>query len=374
MSIKKDFINALMLFLMVLINFFIGFSQIEYIYNSLNYLVNSIGIIYILLNLNFKNEMLVFITLQFILVIISIIINIQDIYISNINSVISTFIGFTMLVLIPNKMNKDYLNKYISYLIHIILFSNLALLAYHYSEEVNLLSFQGFDGNPNAASMTFLCCIMLSTIFIKKNLINITITLFFFLILATGSRAGLITSLIFLLLIKKDNIEFRKIKLHLVLLILTIGILFLIYTNIFNKLINNFSTNGLSLGEMGKNDRLQFWYLAVENFLSSPKSFLFGTGPATIVGIINAGVHNSYLYQLTCFGILYSINSLLLILYKIKSINNLVKVPRFSYYAIPILIYGIVEDGVFDGLYKLWFIFIFLAIFFQACLYPPNKT
>lgn len=373
MNIKINTINSSLLFSIILINILIGLSKNNFFLTPLNYIINFIAIIYILINLNFKFSMLLFYSIQIFLVTLSLLLNIDSIDRGNLNSLISTFIGYLMLLLTPNKIDEDFLYKYVSYLIYVILFSNLVLLIYGNEPGIIAPSFQGFENNPNAASMTFLCSMMLSSVFIRRELIKpIIIGLFFFLILTTGSRAGLLTSLIFLFLINKDKL--KNIKIKYILILIFFFLILLTNTNIFNKLIINFSTNGLSLGEIGKNDRLQFWYLAIESFLSSPESIMFGTGPATTVSIIKAGVHNSYLYQLASFGILYTINNLLFIIYKIKSINYSMKISKFSYYAIPILIYGLVEDGIFDGFYKLWYVFIFLAIFFQArFLYSTGK-
>lgn len=240
-------------------------------------------------------------------------------------------------------------------------------------------------GNPNASSLNFYICLVLSLIFIRKKALWFFSFLFTTLILTTASRAGFFTAVLTLAgsalfdnSHKKINIFTRGfLRLHFKKIIPIVLIASLIYTfipysyeklqarllsqSLFSFSANNYQTQGRDI----------IWKKALDIGNSSYHSMLLGIGPAKAGPAIGRGSHSSYIEAIVSNGWLFFISNvaaMTLLFLKHSTQKN----RSFLILGSAILIYGSCETVLFNGISSLWSLLIFLSTYFLA--YEPSNS
>ena len=308
------------------------------------------------------------------LLLLSIIINLNSTDYHGFNTVILLIVSFMLLTLSPVSMNYSFLSSTIK----IYLFLALSFSLYYYAMQVlgSAIGFRvpnaNYHVNPNAASSFFFNCLLLTIVFMTGMLRQIYILLFYLLILSTGSRTGFIVSTC--LLVAFPFQTGTKLSLNALSVALTKRLfLFVVFAGVFYFLLpdtfylrEKMGHVGLDLSAHGKGlGRTEIWELALERSLSSLQTIMFGAGFGKVINDLNIGMHSSYIWVVVSAGWPFLISIFLFVmtvLYRHKEANH------FSYIiiALSILVYGAFEAVLFNGLSSIWFMFIFLSICFHC--------
>lgn len=312
--------NLFMIFNLILYNYIYKISRIKQNSLILIYLTFFIYTLFSLfLSIDLVMGLLRSINILFILINLVVIYNII-IHLNNINPVIYAFILFSVI-------NFLLLNNIITY----------------FPEPFVESRFVGTLDNSNTLAIYLFLTIFLSMYYINKNpilfyskyLLSFNILFVMYTLTATGSKKGIILTIILILIYLVSNIRLDKtIFTKLIKFILIFTIIIFTVKEIVNLelLIDNFDRiikrmtlayEGISGigGDTSTTDRLVLIEIAFEHFLSNP---LFGIGNTSFTAMYGFYAHNNYVDLLANLGIIgfliyYSIHVLLIIkILKIK--------------------------------------------------------
>lgn len=343
------------------------------IYNTISFFLAAA---FLFLNRRIDRSLVTFFAIPIIFLALSVVVNVSNIQSGGYNSMLTTVIEYTLLTLQPFPLDRTLMRR----LIIVYLIVVLVLSLYVTRDNLAFYLVTGnanFNVNPNSASIFFTGCLILSLVFTKSFLRWALVIMISLLILTTGSRAGLVVGSMLLtgyvfFGMEEQHRKFltkSKITFLVVLALIPLSASYLIPDSMeyFTSRVSSTGLVGLSTDNIIKrgSDRDEIWLNALELSGQSLKSVLFGHGPATASDLIDYGTHSSYVEAIASEGWPFLIFTLLALLflfrYHIKCGQR-----EFLIYAIPILIYGLVETILFGGLGKLWYIFIFLSLYYRS--------
>jgi len=342
------------------------------IYNSIGFLL---AVAFCFLNHHICRSLATFFIVPILFLALSAVVNLSHTQSGGFNSMVAIFVGYVLLTLQPFTLDRVLMRR----LIILYLIASLILSLYVTRDNLSLYLVTGnanFNLNPNAASIFFSSCLILSLVFTKSFLRWALVIMTSLLVLTTGSRAGLIVcpmllaGYVFFGMEGQHRRFLTKSKIAFLVVVATIPLLasYLIPDSmgyIMSRVSNTGLVSTSNLTRPTGHDRDDIWQDALELSGRSLKSVLFGYGPATAVDLIDSGTHSSYVEAITSAGWPFLIFTLLALLflfrYHIKHGQR-----EFLIYAIPILIYGMVETVLFNGLGNLWYILIFLSLYYRS--------
>ena len=346
------------------------------VFNSISLLL---ALIFIFYNLKFNQFLTLAFSLPLFFLLMSIIVN-NDVFDSGgYHRVISMTVGYLLLMLSSFQLNKVFIERCVFMLLLVAVTLSLGcyLNAFLRHNTGVLVANGNFNGNPNAASLFFFSCLILSAVFVKGKLRWAFMSTFVILILTTASRAGFLVAVALFVgfvffdnassnLFKKRILFEKKTYRSLLRLVAMVGMLYIFIPGTFSGLEARLADKGLDLSSSGATlGRSEIWASAFELSQDSLKAKLFGVGPGTAITLIGRGMHSSYVDAIISVGWLFLIATLLAILclfYYHKRQGNY----YFIFFAVLILIYGAFETSLFNGMGSIWWIFIFLSLYYRS--------
>lgn len=348
------------------------------LYNTISFLLASA---FVFLNFRFNQFLFLFFLLPLFMLLLSFTMNANALNSGGIHTILSIFVSYLLLTVSNFKLNNRLINQFMTIYLWIMLILS-AFFSIDYFLSGNFygsIANANFNGNPNAASLFFFECLILTYIFIRGKVRWFFILTFFTWILTTASRAGFITAIMLLSisgfwdagkarLLKRQLFSFKKMTSYFLLLTIFLGGLYNLFPESFMLLKMRLSAVGfgLSTGNINTHGRDEIWGTAFEISNSSLKNLLVGTGPnANEMKELTTGLHSSYVELMFTMGSLFLIATLIFI----GGLFHYHK-RRGEYYCIffacLILFYGIFESVLFHGITSLWWLFIFLSLYCRS--------
>jgi hypothetical protein len=348
----------------------------EATFNSISLLL---ALIFIFLNFKFNQFLILSFSLPLFFLTISVIVN-NDVFDSGgYHRVISMTIGYLLLMLGSFDLNKSLLERGVFIYLLLAIFFSIGLYVTNFSNHnaMVLIANSNFNGNPNAASLFFFTCLVLSVVFLKERARWAFMGAFVILILTTASRtgAGVAITLYFVFILfgnegrnslKMNVFIEKKTYRNILLFMIMIGMLYTLVPNSFSVLETRLSTAGLDLSSSTLNlGRAEIWESAFELLSGSLKAQLFGAGPGTAIILVGRGMHSSYVDAIVSVGWLFLIATLFAIAFLFYYHKKRGQY-YFIFFAILILIYGAFETTLFNGMGSIWWLFIFLSLYYRS--------
>ncbi len=341
------------------------------IYNTVSILLL---LVFFFLNHHIKPTLSFFFAVPLTFLALSVLINISTLQPGGYNTALAISMGYLLLTLKPPHLDRILMQRLIvAYLIGCVVLS-----LYYLVDNPGTRLIAGntnFNQNENAASIFFVGCLILSFEFIHSSWLRVIPIIFTLLILTTGSRAGVLVGIMlwvvyvlfknnyFNRLTKMNSVIKPKRVLLLAFILIPFATVYLIPDSV-EYLMSRFLSVGIQISDI-RGGREYLWLSALHISLESVSSFFFGHGPSSAAILLEYGTHSSYVEAFTSVGWPFLIFTLVaigfLFSYHIKNSQG-----NFVLYAIPILIYGVVETVIFNGLSNLWYIFIFLSLYYRS--------
>lgn len=351
------------------------------IFNKIGFLL---AFLFLYLNFRFNPFLSLAFAVPLLFLFSSVMINATSLHAGGFNSALATATGYALMTLKPPPLDNTLMKR----LILIYLIAALILSLHSYLELlstgniIGLVANTNFNINPNAASLFFFSCLALSLAFVSGWLKWIFVTAFSVLVLTTGSRAGfsstaiLITGFTFFgstnnsrlfnwkALLSKKTLQ--KILLRIFILATIVVSVITVLPDSFTFLQQRFSNSGFGLAAAkGGGGRDELWKDAFEVSLRSPKTVVFGNGPATASDMIGSGTHSSYVEAITSVGWPFLIFTLFAV-FCLFSYHKRHMQKDFLLVGITILIYGASSTELFNGMGSIWWIFILLSLYYRS--------
>lgn len=347
------------------------------IFNAINFLFAGT-----LIFLNFRLNPFLLLALVFplIFILLSVLINREVIDNGGLHTVELIAMSYLLLTLAPFSFNKALLERLVRVylLIALVLSAGCFVQTVLMGGENSFLANSNFNGNPNSASMFFFSCLVLTLVYVHGRFKWVLAAMFFAFVCSTASRAGFGTSILLLLGFgffsprKRRSLiaiisHSRNIRRNVFILLVTLGLIFIIFPNMLNILQARLSIAGFGLESKSAtgHGRDEIWKTALEASSSSSKTILFGISHSRVNDVIGSGTHSSYVEALLSLGWPFLIFTLLFIgcvgYYHYCRGQN-----HFLFLSAVILIYGSFETFLFNGLNMLWWIFIFLSLYYRS--------
>lgn len=364
-------INTVILFAVLILNTLFQ-SEIGgpgTIFNTISFLL---VLVFLVLNPRFNSWLSLLFAVPVLFLMLSVLFNITTLHAGGFRSALATTAGYMLLMLRPLPLNVIFLRR----LIFLYLLACLAISIIFTLDNLSIAVIVGnpnFNVNPNAASAFFLGCLILSLIFLQLKTKWVFSIAYSLMILTTASRAGIGSSVLVWVLylwLAVENQSKRAVfrtRFMAVASFVTMSVLavYLVPDSVdfFSQKLAATGLVGLEGSRGGGRDEI--WSAALEVADASPMTILFGTGPATTAELVGRGSHSSYVAAMSSNGYPFIIFTLVAILALFRFHIKLSQ-RQFLAFAIPILLYGIVQEMLFSGIGSLWYIFIFLSLYFRS--------
>ncbi|MBM3778743.1 MAG: hypothetical protein FJW23_10980 [Acidimicrobiia bacterium] len=227
--------------------------------------------------------------------------------------------------------------------------------------------FQNFNENANAAAIFFLFCTFLALLTLRGLPRWLAVVAFASLVLATQSRTGVLATVLGLATLAAFGTGSEADSGSQARLRLTIAGAMVILMVVAIEVLPQVLVRLRSL-ETG---RTLFWETAFQASVSSAKTTIFGTGPATAglqvqrTLLRDAGSHNAYLDAAASVGYPYLISLLCALAWWVK---NLVRDGHREILWVvgPVMLVGMTEATLFSGPSTLWFGLAFAGLWLRA--------
>ena len=372
-------INTIILVSMVLLDALYNTTELGGVGSLFNVAIFLLAVGFIFLNAQFNRFLMLAFIVPLLGLVISCIINGDELVGSGVHTALSIAAGYFLLMLSPPLLNYSLMKR----LVLFYLLGFLMLSMGHYLEQllngntVYLMANSNFSGNPNAASLSFFGCLLLSFVFTRRWLRWVFMIASFVLILTTASRAGVCTGFGLLIgfvcvggtnegLVNRRLLLSKNVGQRFLMMLIIAGFIYFLFPESFSYLQRRLLGVGfdLSSGDAGLGRDL-IWQQALELGFDSVQVLLFGAGFGHVINNMKVGMHSSYVLMIVSVGWIFMISTLCAIgclfnYHKKKSQYE------FIFFACLILIYGAFEDILFNGMNSLWMLFIFLSLYYRS--------
>jgi len=221
-----------------------------------------------------------------------------------------------------------------------------------------------YENQNTLAMLSFSVLVLLGLVNIKSNKLSsvadFILMLLFVVVLLTLSRAGILSSMIFLL--GYSWLRYRFLMLFPLLILLFSLSILLINNGHFSEYFIHRITDSSGSG------RTVIWTEAAGIIFSDWCSFLFGIGVNNLFfeygGADNLSVHNSYLNYIANYGVFALFFLLLFIFLKVRKVDAKNKVLFFSIASA--LMYGMFETNIFVGVNSVWLVLLYSIYFLNS--------
>ena len=340
------------------------------IYNTINFVL---CICFVLLNPAFNKVLSGIFLISITLILLSMLFNASQLHSGSINAFMFTSVSWVML-----SLNRPVLNySLMRVLIYNYLIIGIGLSIYYLLSDYdfnNLVQNKNFNINPNGASIYFLGSIMLTFVVTNGWKMWMILSSYVLLILTTGSRAGMVSMSLMLIIFAIYDHKLNIIPRHTAFknifrrVFYFTGLLFSLYLlmpSCFEFAFRRLIQKGVSISD-SEFGRMEKWGYALNESTTSLQVFLFGKGPAMASDSMGGGLHSSYVEAFASFGWPYLFIIILGVLVVFRQNYLLTKSLVFILIGGVILLHGSVETILFRGVSSLWAIFIFISFYYQG--------
>ena len=334
------------------------------IYNTVN--VALIGV-FLLLNREFNHGLVRAFAVPVVFLAMSVVGNIGILGSGSYRAALATAIGYALFTLKPVPLHRPLLRRLI-----IVFLISILVLSVIVAAERSALDFSGgninFNRNPNGASLFFVGCTLLSLALVQGWRGWMLAVPFVLLTVTTGSRAGaVVTALILIGHSMFSQAEGRQHKSRGLLLrmssnwkvwavVALVAVLAIwLIPDAVNYLIARFE-----IGESRSEQWDEGWAA-----IRSLRGLLIGGGPATLGVDTGIAAHSSYIEAIGNCGVWFLVTTLIALGFWLRRLvrdgcrDLLWIVP-------PVLVYGLVENILFNGISSLWLLIMLLGIAVQS--------
>lgn len=335
------------------------------IYNSVNV---GLVVFFLLMNLRFEGTLLLAFAVPLAFLFLSVVANVASLQLGSYNSAIATALGYLLFTLKPPLLDQRLLRR----LAIVGLAVGLAL-SVSVAVDRQMMDFtkeianDNFNLNPNGAAIFFLECVILAIVLVQGTLGWALAVPFVLLTVTTGSRAGAISLVLVLLgyslLARRSGTtqsgrggeRVRAIWIATMIGIVSLVAIQRIVPDAADFLLLRFQVNS---------SRADQWNAGLEG-IGSLRAFLVGGGPATLGARTVDSSHSSYIEAIGNSGVLFLGSTLVALLVWLR---RLVRAGCYNLlWILPtVLVHGVVETILFNGLSTLWLLLMVLGLALQS--------
>lgn len=357
--------NSLLFFSILLVSALLE-SEIggpESIYNAIN--VALIGV-FLLLNREFNHGLVLAFAVPLAFLAMSVGGNLGDFGPGGYRTVGATAIGYALFMLKPVPLHHRLLRRIVT----IFLIAALALSLFVFTQGP-MLDFGGgnvnFNRNPNGASVFFVSSVMLSLAVVKGLLGWMLVVPFTLLTVTTTSRAG--AGCVAMILLgysvfsqaagrqrqpwTLSNLKSNRTVCVAAALVVVLAAQFI--PDAVDLLVMRFKEGG---------SRFEAWNDGMAG-IRSMRGLLFGGGPATLSLRTESPAHNSYIEAIGNNGVFFLMTTLLALFAWLRRLVH-DGCRDMLWILPPVLVYGLVENILFNGIGTLWLLTMLLGIALQS--------
>jgi len=334
------------------------------LYNSVN-----VGLIggFLLLNRDFDHGLVLAFSVPLAFLAMSVAGNVGGFGFGSYRAAGATAIGYVLFTLRPVPLHHRLLRRIVT----TFLIVNLVLSVYWFTQgppSTFGVANANFNRNPNGASAFFVGCVMLSLALVKGRLGWMLAVPFMLLTVTTGSRAGAVVITLMLLgclVFSPAEVERHKSRalLRRIASNWTVWVMASVAVALAVRFLPDAVDYLMTRFEVGQS-RSEQWEEGWAN-IRSLRGFLFGGGPATLGAETGAAAHSSYIEAIGNCGVFFLATTLIAMFAWLRRLvrngcrDMLWLVP-------PVLVYGLVENILFNGINSVWLLTMLLGIAAQS--------
>jgi len=276
-------------------------------------------------------------------------------------------IGFALFALPPLMLDRRLLRRLV--VLYIVTIGGLSIWRFWNDFGTVIGGYRNFNVNQNAAAQQFYVCAALALFVMETRKKWLAVMVFGLLMMTTLARTATVVLLLtvggYLLIGHRNRLPGLMTIVRAVAgLALTATIVGLAVQGFLPDELEDFLARFKKLADSGGflRSRGSIWKKGLELSLQSPRTVLFGHGPAQISGLIGRGAHSSYITAVGSYGYVFLAASLLALTVWIHGFVRRRKMIILAI-SIPILLYGATDTILFSGVSFLWYLLAFLGMY-----------
>lgn len=308
--------------------------------------------------------------------VLSLLVNVDDVTSGGLRLTLVTLVGFLLLALNPPPLSRIVWRRLVLTYLIVCLGVSLRFTLAQLSSGLGFAN-TNFNENPNAAAIFFFWCAALALLVLDGSLRWGLAIAYSSLVLTTGSRAGLVSvgvlwaGIVFARDRALDTSGANKRVRSSSNLTAILGVLaapFLAWRfapDSVAYLLGRLSRIGLGFSESQITSRDERWNAALAASSDSLSTLFFGWGAGLSSLVVGGSVHSSYLSAIVMFGWPFMITTVFAV-FVLWRYHRALGHGVFGVYLLPIMLHGVVESILFNGLSSLWYILIVISIHYRS--------